>query len=150
MPRNTLNGTEFQTTLPVSVRRGAGTVVEVTSRTDTSVTTISCYAEVVPELNLPDHAIENPDYFEGTISKDKHRKDGSKKASPRHDVISVVHRGNGYVSVYLPQSVMSRYELRDLLSGSAWQLSGHSMCSHDGAIVYNDLWTRPVAESYKK
>ena len=140
MPRNTLNGSDFHTARSGSLRRGAGTVIEVTSRTDTSMTSFSCFAEVVPELNLPDNAIDNPDYFEGTISKDP-RKDG-KKASPRHDVISVVHRGNGYVTVHIPQTVMSRYELRDLLSGNGWQLSGHSMCSHDGAIVYNDLWMR--------
>ena len=141
MPRNTLTGgktTLFRTAEQGTIRSGTGTTLEVTSRSDTRIATISCYAEVIPELNLPSEVVDSSDYFEGTIGKDN--KTG-KKSSPRADVMSVVHRGNGYVTVYLPQKVMSRYELRDLLQGLGWRLAGLTTCSHEGAMVREEVWS---------
>ena len=140
MPRNTIKQKSilYKTAEDGTVRSGTGSVMEVTSRGDTNITTISCYAEVIPKLHLPSQAIDNSDYFEGTISHDK--KNG-KVTSPRTDVVSVVHRGNGYVSMYVPQGVMSRYELRDLLNGLGWTMTSHALCSHDGALIHSEIWS---------
>ena len=144
MPRNTIKETDtlYDTAVDGAPRCGTGSVLEVTSCSNTNMATISCYAEVIPELHLPAQAIDNSDYFEGTISKD--RKKNGKMSSPRKDVISVVHRGNGYVTVYVPQGVMSRYELRDLLNGLGWKMTGHALCSHEGALIHNEVWARDI------
>ena len=145
MPRNTSKGksTLFHTAEDGSIRSGTGSMIEVTSRSDTRMTTISCYAEVITELHLPKAAIDNSDYFEGTISDKKN----GKKSSPRSDVVSVVHRGNGYVTMYLPKTVMSRFELRDLLNGLGWKMGNYAACSHGGAMIHSEVWSRHVKGS---
>ena len=66
MPRNTIKekSTLFHTADDGCIRSGTGSVLEVTSRSDTRITTISCYSEVITELHLPKAAIDNSDYFE--------------------------------------------------------------------------------------
>ena len=144
MPRNTLTSSAFCTAakepLPL-IRNGTGSTLEMTSRSDMRITTISCYAEIIHELHLPTEVVDTSVFFEGTISG----KTGTKISSiPKTDVMSIVHRGNDYVTVYLPQTVMSRYELRDLLQEHGWHLKGLAVCSHEGAMVREEIWTQHV------
>ena len=143
MPRNTLTANVLSAKVkepPPQIHNGTGTTIEATSRTDMRITTISCYAEVIHELHLPSEVVDTSDFFEGTISG----KTGNKVSTPNTDVMSVVHRGNDYVTVYLPQTVMSRYELRDLLQEHGWHLKGLAVCSHEGAMVREEIWTQHV------
>ena len=143
MPRNTLTTDALFATAkepPPSIHNGTRSTLEVTSRSDMRITTISCYAEVIHELHLPTEVVDTSDFFEGTISG----KTGNNVSPPNTDVMSVVHRGHDYVTVYLPQTVMSRYELRDLLQGHGWHLKGFAVCSQEGAMVREEIWTTHV------
>ena len=88
------------------------------------------------QLDLPSEDIDRSDYFEGTIGKDK--KTG--KNSPLNlDVMSIVHRGNDYVTVHIPQKFMSRHEIRDSLHCHSWRLEGSSACGVDKYTVHEEV-----------
>ena len=121
-----------------SKRKGTRSTIELTWRGNKLIISISCHASLIAILHLPSEDVDQSDYFEGTIGKDK--KTGNR--SPLNmNVMSIVHQGNDYVTVYIPQKVMSRHEIRDTLYGNSWRLDGSCACSLDKYTVHEEVWT---------
>ena len=107
MPRNTIEGGTIFHTAKEPTMDSHGTVVEVTCHSAEDVVRISGFAKAIADLDLPSQMIDDSLYFEGTITPHKDKKLG-KKASPRTDKVSIIHRGNEYITMCLPLDIMSR------------------------------------------
>ena len=119
-------------------RKGTGSTIELEWGSNKRITSVSCHASLIAQLNLPSEEVDQSDYFEGTI--DKSKKIG-KNTSLNMEVVSIVHQGNSYVTVYIPQNVMSRHEIRDTLHGNSWRLEGSSASSFDTYAVLEEVWS---------
>ena len=124
-----------------SKQRGTGSTIELTWQSDRRITSISCHASLMAQLNLPSEAVDKSDYFEGATGNN--RKTGT-KTTPRKDVLTVINRGDSYVTVHIPQKVMSRHEIRDSIYGHGWRLAWSSLCNQGGQTVHEELWSRDV------
>ena len=121
------------------IRTGTGSNIELEWRSNKRIASISCHASLLAQLHLSSDEIDRSDYYEATISKGKQH--GS-KASPSAETMTIVHHGNDYVTVHIPQKVMSRHEIRDTLYGRGWILDMSRACGLDKHTSNHQVWSK--------
>lgn len=118
---------------------GTGTVIEVICHSSEEVVRISGFAHAVADLNLPSNHIDDSLFFEKTITPKIMKKMG-KKSLPRGDIVSIIHRGNEYITVCVPLSVINRHQLHDRLNGLGWQMKGYSVQETESGSTQSEMW----------
>lgn len=126
---------------------GAGTTIEVMTRSDESHVRLSGLAEAIGMLKLPVENLGSGDFLVGTIGVDKKPPNGKVKSSPRSGAFTVVDKGNGYVQLCIPNEIMTRYQLNDVMNGFDWRVEGYSTCYDCGTLVVHELWRKSNKKS---